>query len=83
MKASFLRAAGFLPAIALLFVPMSTLSQDSDLGQFENHTDIGPVKHPGTLAFDAETGEYRLSGSGTNMWSTSDEFHYVWKSIQG
>lgn len=82
-KPSFPPAAGILTALLLLVIPVNTRSQDTGLGQFENHTDIGPVKHPGTLNYNPETGEYQVSGSGTNMWSTSDEFHYAWKSIQG
>ena len=27
--------------------------------------------------------EYTISGSGTNMWFVSDEFHFVWKKMNG
>jgi Tol biopolymer transport system component len=53
------------------------------VGIFENHGDVGTVLHPGSVAFDAEARSYTVSGSGENMWSTKDAFHYVWKKASG
>jgi len=50
-------------------------------GVFENHGDIGGVLHPGTLEYDAARGTYTVIGSGENMWSTADAFHFVWKKV--
>jgi TolB protein len=52
-------------------------------GVFENHGDIGSVLHPGTLEYDPAHGTYTVSGSGVNMWSTADAFHFVWKKVSG
>ncbi|PCJ94526.1 MAG: biopolymer transporter TolR [Flavobacteriaceae bacterium] len=60
-----------------------TMTQAQKTGIFENHHDIGNVKHTGSATYNSETQEYTLSGSGTNMWGNQDEFHYLWKSIQG
>ncbi len=57
--------------------------QPADLGVFENTLDVGNVRHAGNVTYDPGTGEYLVSGSGANMWGTSDEFRYVWKSLQG
>src|SRR5271157_5133452 len=53
------------------------------LGLFENHADIGTVLHPGSVEFDASKQSYTISGSGENVWFTSDAFHFVWKKING
>jgi hypothetical protein len=53
------------------------------VGIFENHADVGTVLHPGSVVFDAEARTYTVSGSGENMWSTKDAFHYVWKKASG
>jgi hypothetical protein len=49
------------------------------IGTFENHGDVGTVLHPGSVMFDADSRSYTVAGSGENMWSTKDAFHYVWK----
>ena len=54
-----------------------------EIGIFENHGDIGAVRHPGSVNLDAPTRSYRIAGSGENMWSTRDAFHYVWKQATG
>src|SRR6266849_1864047 len=52
-------------------------------GLFESHADVGSVLHPGTLEYNAATTTYTVSGSGENMWSTADAFHFVWKKVTG
>src|SRR5262249_51514522 len=53
------------------------------LGSFENHRDIGEVRHPGTGTFDAAARAYTVTGSGANMWAARDAFHYAWKRVEG
>src|ERR1700726_691724 len=52
-------------------------------GLFESHADVGSVLHPGTLEYDAAKGTYTVGGSGENIWSTADAFHFVWKKVAG
>ena len=52
-------------------------------GLFESHIDVGSVLHPGTLQYDPAQGTYTVGGSGENMWSTADAFHFVWKKVTG
>src|SRR6266853_1702627 len=52
-------------------------------GLFESHGDVGSVLHPGTLEYDAAKRTYTVGGSGENMWSTADAFHFVWKKVAG
>jgi len=53
------------------------------LGIFEGNNDIGNVKKPGSVLFNASENSYTVSGGGTNMWANSDELHYVWKKMSG
>ena len=50
---------------------------------FPHAGDIGAVKHPGSVSFDAAAGVYTLTGAGTNMWGTEDEFFMVWREATG
>jgi Tol biopolymer transport system component len=51
------------------------------IGAFEDHLDIGPVRVPGDASFDGE--RYTVSGSGYNMWFDRDEFHFLWRRVEG
>jgi TolB protein len=52
-------------------------------GIFEKHGDVGAVLHPGSVTYDAARQSYTVAGSGENMWSSRDAFHYVWKQAAG
>ncbi len=56
---------------------------DAPFGVFEDHADIGSVRHPGSLTYDAAPQEYRITGAGTNMWLDSDEFHFAYRRLTG
>ena len=58
-------------------------SQNELTGMFENHQDIGVVEIPGSISYNAEDQEYLIESSGENMWFDQDNFHYLWRSIQG
>ena len=53
------------------------------LGMFDGHTDIGTVSRAGTVEYDTALQQYTISGSGANMWSAHDDFHFVWKKMTG
>jgi len=53
------------------------------LGIFESHADVGTVLYPGSVSYDPANLSYTLKGSGENMWSTQDAFHFVWKKVSG
>jgi TolB protein len=74
-----------LPSLVSLFLGLGFCAAVSaaDLGLFTDHTDIGPVKRAGTVAYDAARGVYTVGGSGTNMWFARDEFHFVWTKVSG
>jgi TolB protein len=54
-----------------------------NLGIFEGAQDIGAPSHKGSVAYDADRGEYRVTGGGANMWARRDDFFFVWKKVEG
>jgi Tol biopolymer transport system component len=52
-------------------------------GIFESHGDVGTVLHPGSVDYDAAKQNYMITGSGENMWSVKDAFHFAWKKASG
>src|ERR1700722_9383430 len=70
------------------FILMSTLlsaglSRANPVGEFEDHGDIGAPKLAGSANYDEAGQEYSITGAGTNMWFTADQFHFVWKKMNG
>lgn len=61
------------------------VSQDevSALGLFDGHEDVGFVLHPGSATYDASKRRCTLSGSGENIWFTTDAFQFAWKKVTG
>ena len=77
----YMNALSFLKNCALLALLAGLTSCSPDLGQFEGQTDIGNINIPGTIDFDGST--YTVGGSGWDLWSNDDGFHYVWKKAAG
>ncbi len=61
----------------------SVFAQGGSLGSFTNSGDVGDPAKKGSVEFDAAKGQYRIIGSGTNMWAKEDQFQYVWQEITG
>ena len=61
----------------------SAFAQSGELGIFTNSGDVGAPAIKGSAGFDASTGQYRITGSGANIWAKQDQFHYVWREITG
>ncbi len=76
--------ASLLRMIFVVGLVSAGCSMTPDLGPwFERASDVGVVSEAGTTSFDPETGDYVLSGSGDNIWATSDAFHYAWCRLEG
>src|ERR1700736_4444134 len=77
----------WLKALLLLFfvLPRCAPSETAKMraGIFEDHGDIGSVLHAGSVEYDATKNTYAISGSGENMWSKADAFHFLWKRVSG
>jgi len=71
----------FCACFALLFFQKA--AAQTPVGIFDGQNDIGRVKTAGTGTYDDKMQTYQISGSGTNIWATHDEFHFVWKKMTG
>jgi len=70
--------------VLVIFYHQQTFAQTiAPIGIFDGQTDVGNVKIPGTGNYDPTLQQYKLSGSGTNIWFDHDAFHYVYKRIKG
>src|SRR5713226_9793119 len=58
-------------------------SGEPERGVFEGHGDVGETRRPGSMLFDPGKAEYRVTGSGENMWGAKDAFHFAWRRLSG
>jgi TolB protein len=72
-----------LLAIMMIFFCIGVNGQQTSVGIFEGHTDIGTNVKPGSATFIPATGQYVISGAGYNVWADHDEFQFVWKKMKG
>jgi len=66
-----------------LALAVSSSAQQSELGEFEAQSDVGDVRHKGSVRFDAAKKEYQINASGENMWQDKDALHFVWRRLSG
>ena len=66
---------------AIFLTSCNTSAQSA--GIFDNNSDVGQVKHPGSVRYVRAGNEYRIIGGGENMWGAKDAFHYLWKKDSG
>ncbi len=67
---------------SLLFTLATGLSA-APIGIFEEATDVGKIEFKGSSEFLADKGQYRITGSGKNIWTTEDAFQFLHKKISG
>jgi TolB protein len=61
----------------------SAFAQGGNLGDFTNSDDIGAPPLKGSAEFDPATKQYKVTGSGTDIWGKADQFHYLWREMSG
>ena len=61
----------------------SSFAQSANLGIFTNSGDVGGPAIKGSAEFNASNGQYKITGSGANIWAKQDQFQYVWREITG
>jgi TolB protein len=61
----------------------SAFAQTGKFGAFTNSDDVGAPPLKGSAEFDASTKEYKITGTGTDIWAKADQFHYVWREMSG
>jgi TolB protein len=67
--------AGLLAATAF--------AQNGALGVFTSSGDVGGPAIKGSSEFKSSSGEYRITGSGANIWGKQDQFQFVWREMTG
>ncbi len=58
-----------------------TVAESTGGGPLPTSDDVGAVSPAGSDTFDGAT--YTLTGSGADIWGTTDAFHYVWTQMGG
>ena len=58
-------------------------AESGAVGIFEGTGDVGKVLHKGRVEFDAAKETYAITGSGENMWFSSDEFQFAVEEREG
>ena len=69
--------------LPVLFLTFSANAQDNSKGIFNNDSDVGNVNLKGSVTYDPKLQQYQVTGSGANIWTTHDAFHYIWKKMKG
>ncbi|MBK5296894.1 MAG: hypothetical protein JJE40_07040 [Vicinamibacteria bacterium] len=69
--------------LLLGLLAVSAFVQTGTFGAFTNSDDVGAPPLKGSAQFDAATGQYRITGSGADIWGKADQFHYVWREMSG
>ena len=69
------------PLLLLSLLSASAFAESGNLGLFTNSGDVGGPAIKGAAEFSH--GQYRITGSGVNIWGKHDQFHYVWREMTG
>src|ERR1700761_3742353 len=69
--------------VCAVFFNQNSFAQAGSKGIFDNDSDVGNIKLPGKVVYDAANQQYTITGSGANIWFSHDAFHYVWKKMKG
>lgn len=69
--------------ICMVLFSQTISAQTTSKGIFDNDSDVGNIKLPGSVTYDPASQQYTITGSGANIWFDHDAFHYVWKRMKG
>jgi TolB protein len=88
MSARMSRIRYFACTLAIAALGCATAggrSTTNSLGLFSGSTQVGlpSAPGPGSVAYDAASQTYTVTGSGENIWGTADHFEYVWVRMSG
>lgn len=68
---------------SVFFTSFMLKAQTPDTGIFTRHDDIGQKTIAGDALYAPTSQTYFITGSGENIWSNEDAFHYAWREISG
>jgi hypothetical protein len=61
----------------------SVATQTGRVGIFTGSDDVGAPPLKGSVEFDPATQQYKITGTGADIWARTDQFHYVWREMSG
>ena len=64
-------------------VGVATAQAPSTGNVFASQGDVGATPRAGSMEYDTDAGEYRLTGGGANVWGTQDAFQFAWTRLSG
>lgn len=67
----------------MLLLAASLQAQQTGIGLFQSHEDVGNPVKKGSVEYNPNTQKYTIAGAGSNMWTNADQFHFLWKKIKG
>jgi TolB protein len=73
----------FLCFLIAFLSGQKSFAQTPPIGIFDGQSDVGNVKIGGNAVYDAKLQQYKITGSGANIWTTHDAFHYLYKRMKG
>jgi hypothetical protein len=66
-----------------VLISATAFAESGKFGLFTNSDDVGNAPLKGDVEFDTSTRQYKITGSGSDIWGKADEFHYVWRQMSG
>ena len=69
--------------LLICLLAASAFAQAGKFGAFTNSDDVGAPPLKGSAEFDPATGQYKITGSGADIWAKADQFHYLWREMSG
>ena len=82
----FFRACSSIMFPLTFFSSMNLIAQEQSeilRGDFTDQCDVGSPIIAGSSSYDPEAQTYTVAGAGKNMWLGNDEFHFVYRQIEG
>jgi TolB protein len=67
----------------LVCQPAGSSASAANLGIFETASDVGIIKLKGSSEYFPDQAQYRITGSGKNMWFAEDAFQFLYKKLSG
>lgn len=72
-----------VPRFLIGLLAIRAFAQTAAVGEFSHAADIGDPPLKGAAEFNADTKEYKITGTGADIWGQADQFHYVWREMSG
>jgi hypothetical protein len=61
----------------------SAVAQTGPLGLFTSSEDVGGPPLKGSAEYDPATRQYKITGTGVDIFGRKDEFRYTWREMSG